>query len=72
MSIFDVQKCYSLSEVMILSQPMRPLKTRVSLSLDEEVVKKLKVLAEEDDRQLSSYINLVLRNHLRSVEQKKP
>lgn len=48
---------------------IRPLKTRVSLSLDEEVVKKLRALAEEDDRQLSSYINLVLRNYLRQLEQ---
>ncbi|MCI9331448.1 MAG: toxin-antitoxin system protein [Oscillibacter sp.] len=50
---------------------MRPLKTRVSLSLDEEVVNKLRILAEEDDRQLSSYINLVLRKHLRDLEQGK-
>lgn len=53
---------------VIMLDSMRPLKTRVSLSLDEEVVKKLRVLAEEDDRQLSSYINLVLRNYLRSLE----
>ena len=51
---------------------MKPLKTRVSITLDEDVVKKLRVLAEEDDRQLSSYINLVLRKHLRSLEQKQP
>ena len=49
----------------------RPLKVKVSLTLDEPVVKKLRVLAEEDDRQLSSYINLVLRNYLRSLEQTK-
>ena len=48
----------------------RPLKVKVSLSLDEEVVKKLRILAEEDDRQLSSYINLVLRDHVRKLEQK--
>lgn len=48
----------------------RPLKVKVSLSLDEEVVKKLRILAEEDDRQLSSYINLILRNHVRKLEQK--
>lgn len=47
---------------------MKPLKVKVSVSLDEEVVKKLRVLAEEDDRQLSSYINLVLRNYLRDLE----
>jgi len=46
----------------------KPLKVKVSLSLDEEIVKKLRVLAEEDDRQLSSYINLVLRNYLRERE----
>lgn len=49
-------------------ESMKPLKIRVSLSLDEEVVKKLRILAEEDDRQLSSYINLVLRNHIRQLE----
>ena len=52
-------------------EPLRPLKVKVSLTLDEPIVKKLRVLAEEDDRQLSSYINLVLRNYLRSLEQPK-
>lgn len=52
-------------------EPLRPLKVKVSITLDEEIVKKLRVLAEEDDRQLSSYINLVLRNHIRSLEQPK-
>lgn len=52
-------------------EPLKPLKIKVSLSLDEEIVRKLRVLAEEDDRQLSSYINLVLRNYLRGLEQKK-
>ena len=49
----------------------KPLKVKVSLSLDEEVVKKLRILAEEDDRQLSSYVNLVLRNYLRRLETEK-
>jgi hypothetical protein len=56
---------------MNMEHSMKPLKTRVSLSLDEEIVKKLRVLAEEDDRQLSSYINLILRNHLRTLEQRQ-
>ena len=49
----------------------KPLKVKVSLSLDEEVVKKLRILAEEDDRQLSSYVNLVPRNYLRKLETEK-
>ena len=52
-------------------EPQKPLKVKVSLSLDEEVVKKLRLLAEEDDRQLSSYINLVLRNYLRNLEKRE-
>lgn len=47
---------------------MKPLKISISLSLDEDVVKQLRILAEEDDRPLSSYINLVLRNYLRERE----
>lgn len=49
-------------------EPMKPLKISISLSLDEDVVKQLRILAEEDDRPLSSYINLVLRNYLRERE----
>lgn len=50
---------------------MKPLKISVSLSLDEEVVKKLRILADEDGRMLSPYINLILRNYLRSLENSK-
>ncbi len=49
----------------------RPLKVKISVSLDSAVVEKLRILAEEDDRQLSSYINLVLRNYLRNLEAKE-
>lgn len=56
---------------MIAVESYKPLKVKVSLSLDEEVVKKLRILAEEDDRQLSSYVNLVLRNYLRKLETEK-
>lgn len=49
-------------------ESMKPLKVKISVSLDEEIVKKLRILADEDDRQLSSYINLVLRNYLRDLE----
>ena len=56
---------------MIPVGSVKPLKISISLSLDEEVVKKLRILAEEDDRQLSSYVNLVLRNYLRKLETEK-
>ena len=49
---------------------MKPLKVKVSLSLDEDIVEKLRVIAEEDDRALSSCINLILRDYLRNLENK--
>lgn len=49
----------------------KPLKISVSLSLDSDIVEKLKMLASEDDRRLSSYVNLVLRDHLRALEKKQ-
>lgn len=43
---------------------MKPLKARVSITLDEDVIEKIKELAEEDDRSFSQYINMVLKEHL--------
>ena len=43
---------------------MRPLKNKVSITLDEDVIERIKALAEEDDRSFSQYINLVLKEHL--------
>lgn len=48
---------------------MKPLKQKVSITLDEDVIEKVKILAEECDRSFSQYINLVLKEHL---SQKKP
>ena len=50
---------------------MKPLKIKVSVSLDEDIVEQLRILAEADDRALSSYINLVLRDHLRKQTKKQ-
>lgn len=40
---------------------MKPLKTKVSITLDVDLVESLKKMAEEDDRSFSQYINLVLK-----------
>ena len=47
---------------------MKPLKTHISITLDVDIYEKAKRLAEEDDRSLSSYINLLLREHIRALE----
>lgn len=43
---------------------MKPLKQRYSLSLDENIMDELKQLAEADDRSLSQYVNMVLKEYL--------
>ncbi len=47
---------------------MRPLKAKVSITLDEELIKDVKKLAEQDDRSFSQYINVVLNRHLMEVK----
>lgn len=44
---------------------MKPLKSKISITLDEEIVNELKELAEQDDHSLSQYINLVLKEFLK-------
>ena len=49
---------------------MKPLKNKVSITLDADIIEKLKELAEKDDRSFSQYINLILRNYLKDFENK--
>lgn len=44
---------------------MKPLKTKVSITLDTEIIDMIKDLAEQDDRSFSQYINLVLKEYLK-------
>jgi len=50
---------------------LKPLKKKINITIDWDVEEKLKELAEEDDRSFSGYINLVLKNHLKKIEDKK-
>lgn len=45
---------------------MRPLKDKISITVDNDVLEKIKTEAENDDRSLSQYINLVLKEHLKN------
>ena len=47
---------------------MKPLKTKVSITLDANLVDSIKQLAEEDDRSFSQYINMVLKDHVNRSE----
>lgn len=45
----------------------RPLKDKVSITLDSDVIEAIKELSEQDDRPFSQYVNRVLRKHLIAV-----
>ena len=49
---------------------MKPLKEKISITIDSDVLAKIKERAEEDDRSLSQYINLILKKHLKCRSEK--
>ncbi len=44
---------------------MRPLKEKISITIDGDLLERLKEEAEADDRSLSQYINIVLKEHIK-------
>ena len=48
---------------------MKPLKEKVSITLDLDIIKKLKDLAEDDDRSFSQYINMVLKEWISKIDE---
>ena len=50
---------------------MRPLKEKISITIDSDLLEKLREIADADCRPLSQYINLVLKKHLEDEEKKK-
>lgn len=50
---------------------MKPLKEKISITVDSDVLEKIREQAEQDDRSLSQYINVVLKDHLKTQESKK-
>lgn len=45
-------------------KPLKPLKSKVSITLDEDIIIEIKELAEKEDRSFSQYINMILKNHV--------
>ena len=49
---------------------MKPLKSEVSITLDNDIINRIKELSEEDDRSFSQYINMVLKQYLKNTDKK--
>ncbi len=46
---------------------MKPLKEKISITIDGDVLEKLKEASEADDRSLSQYINIILKRHVKEL-----
>ena len=44
---------------------MKPLKEKISITIDNDILEQIKTKAEQDDRSLSQYINIILKEHLK-------
>ena len=44
---------------------MKPLKEKVSITLDTDIVANIKKLAEDDERSFSQFVNLILKEYLK-------
>lgn len=53
---------------MVAVMKMKPLKEKISITLDSDILEKLRQEAEYDDRSLSQFINLILKNYLANKE----
>ena len=49
---------------------MRPLKEKISITIDNDVLNKLRIEAEKDDRSLSQFINIILKDYIKNTENK--
>jgi len=47
---------------------MKPLKEKISITIDSDILEKVRNKAENDDRSLSQYINLILKEHIKNLE----
>lgn len=45
---------------------LKPLKEKISITIDSDILELTRTAAENEDRSLSQYINLVLKEHLRN------
>ena len=47
---------------------MKPLKEKISITIDGDLLEKLRKNAENDERSLSQYINIILKQHIKNIE----
>ncbi len=49
---------------------LKPLKEKISITIDSDLLEKLRYESEVDERSLSQYINLILRKYISDKDKK--
>lgn len=49
---------------------MKPLKEQISITVDGDILEKARELADMDDRSLSQFINIALKEYVKKLEKK--
>ena len=52
------------------TNPMKPLIDKISITIDSDIHEKARELAEMDDRSLSQFINIALKEYVKKLENK--
>ncbi|MBE6718519.1 MAG: ribbon-helix-helix protein, CopG family [Ruminococcaceae bacterium] len=47
---------------------MKPLKEKISITLDSDILDEVRKKADEDERSLSQFINLILKQYLITIK----
>ena len=50
---------------------MKPLKEKISITIDSDLLKIIKEEAEKDERSLSQFINIILRQYANNKRKKE-
>ncbi len=50
---------------------MKPLKEKISITIDGDILEAAKAAAEADDRSLSQFINIAIRTYLAGIRPEK-
>ena len=51
-----------------MMKSMKPLKEKISITVDGDILEKARELAEQDDRSLSQFINIALKEYVKKIE----
>ena len=47
---------------------MKPLKEQISITVDSDILEKARKFAEQDDRSLSQFINIALKEYVKKLD----